>query len=163
MPFLRKNETKSPKKFLFFRGEMAGLASPAPGGSQEGPTPPAAASLCLPWAITSSEPNKAKSAQAFRIPSGTLHGSGAGRFGRWRRRFDIHDRFLFAPLAQSRQIPDERIWSDFQKSLISADWANSPSILYDQFTSFALALQYFRLLFFSVGELTHCITSILIL
>ena len=71
-------------------------------------------------------------------PHWVLHGSGAGLFGRWLRRFDIHDGFLLAKLAHSRQTPNAGVGVDFQNLPSPAHRAHDPSVLGDQSITFFL-------------------------
>ena len=78
------------------------------------------------------------------IPSGKKHGSGAGHFGRWHGRFDIHDALLSAQFALARQVPDGCVGQDLQQLPLAAQRADGPSIFHQYFTTF---LQQIQLLF----------------
>ena len=84
-----------------------------------------------------------------------FHGSGAGLYGRWLRRVDIHDGFLSAALARSRQVVGGGIRVDLEDFPFSAHWANHPSVLYDQFTMVAVRFQDLFLRFFKTCLLFH--------
>jgi hypothetical protein len=77
------------------------------------------------------------------------NGSGAGPFGHGLRRFDIHDGFLPTSFAFSRQMVDGGLRVDFQNLSFAADWAHNPSVLYDQFSTFGIHLQFLSPVFVS--------------
>ena len=78
-----------------------------------------------------SPPGKTKSAQATAPLLGWNIGSGAGLFGRWLRRFDIHECLLPTALALSGQVPGDGIRPDLQDFSLLAYRTDNPSVLYD--------------------------------
>ena len=58
-------------------------------------------------------------------------GSGAGLYGRWLRRIDIHDGLLPASLALAGQVSGGGVRSELQQLTLAAHRANHPSVLHD--------------------------------
>lgn len=107
-------------------------------------------------AITS---GKNKSAQAT-TPIRAIIGSGAGLFGRWLRRFDIHDTFLSAVLAPDGPVSCLAVRPHTILCRSAADGTDNTSILVDQFTRFWDLLQGTFLLFYSPVRLLTLVSRL---
>ena len=98
-----------------------------------------------PRAITSGQNKKRPS---HPHPIGLFHGSGAGLFGRWLRRFNIHVGLLSAKFAFAWQVARSGVGIYFQDFTFSADGADHPSVLYAKFITFQMFPQCFSLTFY---------------
>ena len=78
-----------------------------------------------------SPPGKQKSARATTPDHRVIIGSGAGLYGRWLRRIDIHDGLLPASLALAGQVSGGGVRSELQQLTLAAYRANHPSVLHD--------------------------------